>query len=542
MNSRISINIAIIAPSTFAQLLFPDATFTFNTASNLGTLYMEIDPTEFPIGTKKVTDECSNQNNLIANLTTVSQIRSIGIAPFIYKPVNRVQKLIDFNSANCYINKNILLNFYMMNTYTDFAQEINNANIICVDSPDVSLLENLLDIIKVAAGKKYLIVANCSTPMETHKWVSTIKSPYSMDTLPQFKTELVRILNKSSRSMVEDNFESEVKSISLDEIKQVFVKAKRLKKIFKKDYQGIIDNHVKSVINTCATFSSLDNLIEIYADNVPMLQTIYGVREKLCMDTMENVSCVLYGEKLTTSIFLPSEVNGLFEKIYDNVLSQVTDNGEYYRVHLTAMGTHICELYGVKARSLLGVNIYLLYHAYFEEPQTDTMCKMLLKAQSLVDFDTYQKCLVQILVTKLMVASEYLDRSVDMEHNNKIWSFCKSLSFYLGNINKCKFDYVFSNVSDCCTRLLMKSALDEQLAYMGANIEKFIGYETEHILTLEKFIVRQLLKRNYQSFNATDVVTDGSDGEFDGLDDYGLLDEEYQRDINRRMLEEVEEI
>ena len=185
MNSRVEIKVVVLGEEsagkeTFGKMLFVDngPKIRVDPLSKLAQLYVEIDPLNFPASTKKITDECQQQNNLImhqSKISSIKQLRDNNVDPLFYRYTKRIPDLINYDNKENRINKNIMLNFYFIGSnYLDFTKEINDANILIfitdinkssLTNTDNEMFHYLVNLIKKSNNKKYLltIVNKCDS-------------------------------------------------------------------------------------------------------------------------------------------------------------------------------------------------------------------------------------------------------------------------------------------------------------------------------------------------------------------------------------------
>ena len=332
---------------------------------------------------------------------------------------------------------------------------------------------------------------------------------------------------KLDREFVKTNSQVQVPLLDnqiVNHLKILQDKTKRLTKIFKKDYSTNVLVLIKKIINFIDTSTNpnlyiIDNLKEMYQDDITFYPEICTVRDRIYGRVIECTTLKLYGSELNMEIFLPSNVFKMFTEIYDGIFTQkyLTDNNNVKSCqnHITKLANHICELYSIRARSLLYTNINLLFDTYFLELESNKISHMLNEIQTLVKFDVYKNYLIQMLLTKLMVASEYMYESKNLNNKNIIITYCKSLKYYLSNLKCKKYEYLFSNICDICTSLTLKMDISKQLLYISENIDTVINFKTDKIIELDRFIVKRLLKNNYQSMIAAESENESDDDIYD---------------------------
>ena len=115
-----------------------------------------------------------------------------------------------------------------------------------------------------------------------------------------------------------------------------------------------------------------------------------------------------------------------------------------------------------------------------------------------------------------MIAEKYISSVKDDTNINTMISYCKSLKYYLLNIQHNKYESLFVDVCDVCTNLTLKFDPGSRLKYISENINIMANLKTNKMIDLDNFIIKRIKKNTYQSLIANDV---GSSAESD--DDYG---------------------
>ena len=302
----------------------------------------------------------------------------------------------------------------------------------------------------------------------------------------------------------------------IDNIKQLRNKAKILSKILQIDYQSRVIGLSETLLANMLlvrnpNINMIDYLEEAYRDDVNFSLKICATREKICVKITENISKKLYSGQLNSYTFLPSKVYAMFSEIYDSLAVQKSKdkNNFLYQNHVIKLATHICELYSTNARKLLKKNenqIELLFDTYFSELESLKISAMLNEIQSMMKFETYKNYLIQIWLTKIMVADKYI-KTLDNEEKNirTITEYCKSLKYHLSNTNCKKYEYLFANIHDICNSLTLKINISDQLQYISSNINDIINFKMNNLIDLDNFIIKRINKNNYQGLIMDDV-------------------------------------
>jgi hypothetical protein len=215
MNQRVEIKIAIVGDAesgkeTFNKMMFltNDSKIRVDPLSKISEIFMETDAINFKLGTQKIIEECTKQNNLIMKQTQINEItdlRKNGIQPFFYRHTPRVNGLINYDDPNTLINKNILLTFYSIRkNCVDFTKEIDAANVIIYiidlkkDLSESNYFSYFADIISKSNGKKYLItlVNKCDDLNENGEFPSTSENSKIIENINKFIKEYA---NKSGQ-------------------------------------------------------------------------------------------------------------------------------------------------------------------------------------------------------------------------------------------------------------------------------------------------------------------------------------------------------
>lgn len=626
MNNRVEIKVAVLGDisagkDTFSQMLFlnDNHKIRVDQLSKLACLYMETDPENFPVNTKKVIDDCHRQNALIMQQTEikcVENLRNNKINPYFYRYINRICGLIDYETDNR-INKNILLNFYLIgNNYLDFCEEINSANIYIFisdidkcDLGDNQCYQYLIDLIKINK-KKYLmtVINKCDTlssnaefePGSTYyqkmREIDKIVRLYAeqaaahQNILPPipisckyatlfrkvlhtnfndismgdkifisnmfdvkkgnicrdirrnrqkylqqsgfavFRDMLADILNSKYKSMIDDNFDFELANMSLthstfsEDIINIKNKADRLSKIFKKNtYHQTITTILKDILDNDnlthnpdnpVKIQDLDFIKDIYGSDTELVKKIDSVKEIICLNIIDNIKNKIYDTELSNNTFLPSKIYHIFNELNENMISLNSTNIGTQCVKQLA--TYICDLYSTRARELLLTDIDLLFTAFFTDNEALQLVILIREMQQIVKFEIYQQYLVQIWITKLMVANKYINYWADQSNINTISSYCRSLRYLLTTAKCNKYEYLLTNISDVCTQISMKNDIEQQLEQLATNINNTV---CNNLIELDIFIIKRLRKTDYQSAITENVGSDmDSDDNYSGDD------------------------
>lgn len=355
----------------------------------------------------------------------------------------------------------------------------------------------------------------------------------------------------------EHNEEISTNNLFITELQSIREKANRLQKIFKQDYHQVITELLKKILDGVfksdnPQLSVVDRIKEIYVDNKVIINQIDSIQEQIRLKVVQNIYKKLYATELLElpeeieqneqneqnersdqisefeqingfeeidssyqnnqfeEIFLPSKVHILFDKLYNAYLS---------REELTKLTSHICELYSTKAKILLKTdsNLELLYRSYFTDDESLKIMSMLNEIMVVRNFDTFKIELIQIMITKLMIAEKIIDRKdyfpkISVE---KIITYCKSLRHFLSDNVYKKYDYLFNNISDVCTNIIFKMNSSLQSSYISNNINFILNYKPDKIIVLDKFIIKIIKKTNYNATIATDANDSNQDSDID---------------------------
>jgi len=287
----------------------------------------------------------------------------------------------------------------------------------------------------------------------------------------------------------------------------------------------------------------------------------------------QTLTVELYTDNITRNIFLPTMVHTIFDKLCDSFLP---------KEEIVKLSTHICNLYSTIARTMIALpriepfkkitspydnefshilenstntidetlwknNLELLYDTYFTNDESTKIMSMLNEIKTVINFDDFKIFLVQIWLTKLMVADYCIQNknSIGKERCDKIITYSKSLKYYLSNNIHKKYEYLFGNIIDICTQMVFKLDGLAQISYLSDNIDFVLNFKPDQIINLDKFIVNTIKKNSYHSLIAEDMDDSDKDSDLDiyGADDNDLLNFDITKDdLNSDNEEEEKEI
>ena len=612
MDNRIDVRIAVIGEpksgkETFCKMLFLDSAsrIRLNPLSELGEIYMEIDPDNFKNSTRNIIKECTDQNNLImkqTQITNLEELRKNNINPFFYRYSRRICGLINENEPGR-INRNVLLTFHFIgNNYKNFTREINSANIIIylMDinkkfDPTNEMFGYLINTIKNSSGTKFMIpiinkydslnsqnivdnkftiscmnidtnfreiiqknnLQDCLLEpismtakyamvfrMVYHKVTDNVEpevldylsKTYDIDTdnavrdickngeryfdkcgYNAFRMAFMKILNKNYRNMIGQNLTMDINQLekyisNTNEFNILFQsiqhRSDKMNKIFKMDYYAIILNQVKIIFDKIVQMEKpnvkiIDRIHEHYG-NLPDLMVMIRATKELIRDKF--IDNVINRKDMKMDSFLPSHMSVEFEQIINMYPS---------KVQVARVVKHICEMYSCGVKNLLmrydRDTILMLYNTYFTERETMAMMSMLNEIKSLIDYDDYKNYLLQIFLAKLQIAECIVENKsmVSQQILSSIISYCKSLRMCISENTCRKYDYLFINVLDICTKIILEMNSVSNARYLSENIVTILGFKPDKIINLDKFIIKMIKKTNYQAVvNEDDINTD----------------------------------
>jgi hypothetical protein len=339
-----------------------------------------------------------------------------------------------------------------------------------------------------------------------------------------FNDLLSDILNTKSKSMVDHNFKRDLEfleelfSVSRHEFLLGFItlrnKANNLGKIFKKDYHS---NIIKLSIKCLKKISLLsdpeidiiDKIKEYYGNDKNLKAQIDIVYGKIITSVTER----LYRTDITEDIFLPSKIHIFFDKICDLCPP---------KEEIKKLSVHICELYSIKARQILlstQPNVDLLFSTYFSPIESTKMMSMFNEIKSMISFEVFKTYLLQILLTKLMVAEKCINYDNNKEITDKIITYCRSIKYYLLNNSNKQYHFLFNNICDICTNMLYRLNGFYQILHISENIDFITNFRPDQIIKFDKFIIKTIKKNSYQSSIADDGNDSNEDSDTDIYDD-----------------------
>lgn len=338
-----------------------------------------------------------------------------------------------------------------------------------------------------------------------------------------FRDTFVGILATKYRTMVEDNLNYDLAKLELSpkisgNLKLIKNKTKKLTTIFKKNYEPVVIEILKKILQEITKsenpdIASINCIEEIYNDNKTIMQLILDMKSKLYDKIVRNITNKLYGKELSVDIFLPSQVHILFDRLITSYLPKDETN---------KLALHICELYSTKTREMIELKTYpnylgLLFEVYFSDTESKKIMSMLNEIKVMMNFDIYKIYLIQILLTKLMVAERCAATKIGMDKQvlTKIIGYCKCLKYYLSESTNKKYEYLFINISDICTKIILTLDGSLQLDYISENLDTILNFKPDRVIDLDKFIIKMIKKSNYRAVIADDENDSGEDSDVD---------------------------
>lgn len=243
-------------------------------------------------------------------------------------------------------------------------------------------------------------------------------------------------------------------------------------------------------LETAAVSVNICNFLTLYYDCDAIVVQINNTLEKMPIDMVTDC----FNNCIQCNIFLPMTMNILVTKLYDAYLP---------KVEINKIATDICLLYSKQVRILLTVddNIRLLYKSYFSKNESLKITSMLNLCVTILEFDIYKIHLIQILLTKLMIAEKIVKNRLG--ENDKVVSYLIVLKFKLSKINNSKYNYLFSAIVDLCTSILFSINATYQLTYISDNLDSLLDYDQDD-LWLDNFIIKSILNKSYGTLVSTE--------------------------------------
>ena len=344
-----------------------------------------------------------------------------------------------------------------------------------------------------------------------------------------FRDILANIINTKYKTMINDNFESNLikldKSVEIidtdftkfiSEFKSMYKRASYLEEKIKYNYHHIIKMIIDKCFNKIAQnldpqhINIVDQIRAKYNNDEIIINKCNDLHDCIRNKMITNICEKIYSDTNYVNTFLPSKVH----TIYDNFIDLYPSKEETKK-----MVTYIFELYSNKALELLKNQYYeLLYNSYFLEEETSKIMSLLSEIDSKVTHDVLKIFLVKILVVKLMIAEKCIEQKniLGIDKFNNIVTYCRSLKYLLLSYNKTQY-HLFNVISDICANILFRIDVSLQLEHIYSNIDSVINYQTDKMVKFEKYVIKIIRKKDYQSTIARDKYDseDDSDVSYD---------------------------
>lgn len=269
---------------------------------------------------------------------------------------------------------------------------------------------------------------------------------------------------------------------------------------------------------------------EIYRQDDVITSQIDALQKILKNKLLSNMTSKLYHTKITDASFRPSNVQVMFEIICDV---------EPSKADMAKLAIYLCELYGIKAKSLLHdvKNLDWLYYSYFDHNETVKLVSMLSELVSKIEFKQVKMYLIQILLAKLSLAEMCMNNG---KEPNYILSYCLALKKYLADNLYKKYHDLFSLLIECCTNIILASGMST-LRYVSDHLEEIIHFEPDRLIHLEKFIVKIIRNNSYRALIAIDTQDSADDSDIevyhnDGDDTFVFTEEDVQDEFEDRVV------
>lgn len=333
----------------------------------------------------------------------------------------------------------------------------------------------------------------------------------------KFRDNFINVLSGKYKIMLENNLNNELdnlKTMPQEDTKKFVAslsaaknRAEKLTKILRKDFEKKASDVVTELIHKIIyspepNMNLIEELKKFYYDDEEIIKVIDAMKNQMYEKFISSITKKLYSEQLTQDIFIPSKVHKIFDELYSTSLS---------KNETITLATHICELYGKKARTLMGTNINLLYETYFDVQECKKIMSMLNEIKSIIKFDDYKLYLIQILITKMMVGQKYVEdmHCEEKEIPQNIISYFKSLKYYLSQQKNSNFIHLFGNLRNVCEFVIFNYDKELYLEYIANNIQEMISFEFEGMIEIDKFIIKMIKKINYHAAIKEEIDSDG---------------------------------
>lgn len=483
----------------------------------------------------KIVKESSDKKYLLTIVNkcdTLNTEGEIDMSDKNYQKIINLDRLIRERANSASIHQNLLPPIVLSSKYSYIYRQIIYSGLQEIDITEKTFISEAFNV-----KKEHVIKDIQKNPTKYLKRCG----------FTNFRDILSDILNTNYRAMVDANFDAELKELEtlmtvetkfIEKLSIAQTRSNRLARIFKKDYQNKINDKIKIFLNRILELQNpdldvLDTLQETYigsqaAGYIEIEDMLTKVRTQVNAKIITSLTNSLYNSPITEETFLPSKVHILLDKLLNVQLS---------KIELNQLVMHICELYGCKARNLL-INARdwkMVYKSFFFYDESTKMMSMLNEIMPILHFDIYQMYLVQIMLTKLIVAEKSISNKLFTTSNVKaeddLITYCQSLKYHLSNNSCKKYSHLFNNISDICTSIIRRLGGIAQLTHISENLDKYIDFKPDKIINLDKFIVKTIKKNSYRAHIAEDEADSGEDSDVDIYGDgYQYSDFEFTKD------------
>lgn len=405
---------------------------------------------------------------------------------------------------------------------------LNISEPVYLSAKYAAILRMLFYKIPVQTGDISQIYGMDNPSQDLHK-----RSDYYFDKCGynSFRKTFMHILNKNYLNMIRVNITNELEKLeklidNCDNFMMIFDSLKnrteKLDKIFKTDYQHFVMQYIKNIFDKITAMTNpniniIDTVSGRYENNQQIINMVREakttIRDKF-IDSMISKNNVA----IQVESFMPSNLS----KIFDQIIAVYPPKQQMEKVV-----KYICEMYGTNIRDLLMKydrdTVNMLYNAYFTDKEAMSMMSMLNEIKCLIDYDAYKNYIIKILLAKVEIA-EYIANNqtyFSPQTVETIVSYCKCLRFCIADNIYHKYDFLFMNITDVCSRVILTLNRVSNARYLSDNLDSILNFQPDKIVNLDKFIIKMIKKTNYQAVIAEDDINTGEDSDVDiyGEDD-----------------------
>jgi hypothetical protein len=381
----------------------------------------------------------------------------------------------------------------------------------------------------ITADEKQFLITNCGIKKDKiPRDLIRSSDKYLVDSgFDLFRECICNLLGTKYKIMTESNINRNLTSATevfkdpqefIQMLKEIKVKTDKLNQIFKKDYQSdLIDvvtrflDHNKDSVDVDTTLCDCIN--EIIKDPALNMR-LDAFKTEANTKIVKVMTQKLYANINSIEDLLPSKIHDILNKLINSHMPKDTVND---------VAKHICLLYTTTLKTFIDIDkdqyirrdgeIEALNSFFFDKKETTFLKKILDEVGRMMHYHEYKSFVIQLWLIKLRAVSKliFLLNKID-----GLLLYCHSVRYYLSENSNKKCEYLFQHIMNvCCMIIQTHSNPTGTLDLITENLDSILISKMDHMVDLDKFIVKHIKQTNYIATIAEDLRDSGDDSDID---------------------------